>query len=172
MIIVNIPQDLGYGLTEYMISNGWGLYQNQNGEYICEGVGEDPQTLIDSYNPWPTEKAIKFAEIDVDFQHYIDSLTAGWPEGEIKTWNKQESEALALQSNPQVATPTLSMIALQRGISVSDLASRVLRDAAAFSQASGYYVGLRHKARQLVQAFPDAGDYHRLPELWSIKFKE
>jgi hypothetical protein len=161
----------GYGLHQYLSSLQCYL-EEQDGVWICNKPDEEVNALIDSYNPWSKEKAAKFAEIDVDFQHYIDSLTAGWPEGEIKTWNKQESEALALQSNPQAATPTLSMIALQRGISVSDLASRVLRDAAAFSQASGYYVGLRHKARQLVQAFPDAGDYHRLPELWSIKFKE
>ncbi len=164
-------QDKGFGLFLHLEKNGVFL-EELDGVWSSRSDHSLVNALIEAYNPWAKEKAAKFAEIDVDFQHYIDSLTAGWPEGEIKTWNKQESEALALQSNPQAATPTLSMIALQRGISVSDLASRVLRDAAAFSQASGYYVGLRHKARQRVQAFPDAGDYHRLPELWSIKFKE
>jgi len=161
----------GYGLHTYLNTQQCYL-EEQDGVWVCNKPDEEVNVLIEAYNPWPKEKAKKFAEIDIDFQHYIDSLTAGWPEGEIKTWSKQEAEALALQDNLQAVTPTLSMIALQRGISVSDLASRVLRDAAAFSQASGYYVGLRHKARQLVQAFPDAGDYHRLPELWSIKFKE
>ena len=164
-------QDKGFNLFIHLENNGV-ILEQQDGVWISNSPDNVVNALIESYNPWSVEKAKKFAEINIDFQHHIDSLTAGWPEGEIKTWNKQEAEALALQSNPQAATPTLSMIALQRGIAVPDLASRVLRDAAAFSQASGYYVGLRHKARQLVQAFPNEGDYHRLPELWSIKFKE
>lgn len=162
----------GFDLHTHLSENGCLIEQQQDGTWTSNLSDEDTNNLMESYNPWVKEKANKFAEIDKDFQRYIDGLTAGWPEGEIKTWNKQEAEALALQSNPQAITPTLTMIATQRGLTVPELASRVLRDATAFSQASGYYVGLRHKARQLVQALPDAGDYHRLPELWSIKFKE
>lgn len=171
MIKVHIYCDLGYGLSKYMEDRGWFLYQDQDGNHICEGYGQDPQMLIDSYNPWPIEKAIKFAEIDEAFQSKIDSLTAGWPEGEIKTWTKQETEAILLQSNPNAVTPTLSIIAATRGISVTELASRVLRDAALFTQATAYYVGLRHKARQKVQALPDTGEYHRLSELYNIHFE-
>jgi hypothetical protein len=64
----------------------------------------------------------------------------------------------------------LTTIAATRGITVSELANRVIRDADAFTNASAYYVGLRHKARQRVQALPDSGSFERLPELWLIKF--
>jgi hypothetical protein len=64
----------------------------------------------------------------------------------------------------------LTTIAATRGITVSELANRVVRDADAFTNASAYYVGLRHKARQRVQALPDSGSFERLPELWLIKF--
>lgn len=159
----------GNSLHDFLASHQCYL-EERDGVWICNKSDEEVNTLIASYNPWSKEKAAKFAEIDADFQHSIDSLTAGWPEGEIKTWNKQEAEALTLQQNPNAVTPTLSMIAIQRGITVPELASRVLRDAAAFSQASGYYVGLRHKARQLVQALPNEGSYERLQELYNIKF--
>jgi hypothetical protein len=161
----------GNSLHDFLVSQQCYL-EERDGVWICNKSDEEVNTLIASYNPWSKEKAAKFAEIDADFQHSIDSLTDGWPEGEIKTWERQEKEALALQSNPAAPTPFLATVANQRGITVAELATRVIRDSIAFSNASAYYVGLRHKARQLVQAFPDAGDYHRLPELWSIKFKE
>ncbi len=160
----------GFGLHQYLADNGCFLEQNQDGTWVSNLSEEATNILMDNYNPWTKEKANKLIEIDLAFQKTIDSLTAGWPEGEIKTWAKQETEALALQSNPTVSTPFLTMIAAQRGITVADLASRVLRDSAAFSAASAYYVGLRHKARQLVQALPNEGSYERLQELYDIKF--
>jgi len=164
-------QDKGFNLFTYLEKNGI-ILEQQDGEWVSNSPDELVNQFIESYNPWAAEKAKKFAEIDVDFQHCIDSLTAGWPEGEIKTWERQEKEALTLQSNPTAPTPFLATVANQRGITIAELATRVIRDSIAFSNASAYYVGLRHKARQLVQAFPNEGEYHRLPELWSIKFKE
>lgn len=160
----------GFGLHQHLANNACYLEQNQDGSWVSNLSDEATNGLIQSYNPWVKEKANKFAEIDIAFQKTIDGLTAGWPEGEIKTWAKQETEAIALQSNPAAITPFLTMIAAQRGITVPDLASRVLRDSTAFSNASAYYVGLRHKARQLVQALPNEGSYERLQELYNIKF--
>jgi hypothetical protein len=164
-------QDKGFGLFLFLEKQGVFL-EELDGKWSANAPDDLVSQLIDEYNPWPKEKAAKFSEIDVDFQHHIDSLTAGWPEGEIKTWERQEKEAIALQSNSAAPTPFLATVANQRGITVAELATRVIRDSIAFSNASAYYVGLRHKARQRVQALPDNGDYHRLPELWSIKFKE
>ncbi len=163
----------GEGLSNYLASFGIELAEVYNGGIAVwqSNVSDDlVNAKIQEYNPWTIEKAHKYAEIDAAFQQAVDNLTAGWPEGEIKTWSKQESEALALQANPAAITPTLSMIAAQRGITVAELANRVLRDATAFSQASGYYVGLRHKARQKVQSLPNEGSYERLQELQAIKF--
>lgn len=166
-------QNKGEGLLQYLSRNGIMLYWI-NDVIHCEksDVITDDQVndLIESYNPWPKEKAAKLLEIDEDFQKAINNLTAGWPEGEIKTWERQEKEALLLQSNPTASTPFLATVASQRGITVAELASRVIRDSLAFSNASAYYVGLRHKARQLVQALPNEGSYERLQELYDIKF--
>jgi hypothetical protein len=159
----------GNSLHDFLTSQQCYLEQ-RDGVWICNKSDEEVNTLILSYNPWSKEKSTKFAEIDADFQHSIDSLTAGWPEGEIKTWERQEKEALLLQDNPTASTPFLATVASQRGITVAELASRVIRDSIAFSNASAYYVGLRHKARQLVQALPNEGSYERLQELYNIKF--
>ena len=166
-------QDKGIGLTVWLDQQGVILEQAfTDGVGVWQSNVPDDQinALIEQYNPWVYVKADKLAEIDEDFQKTIDGLTAGWPEGEIKTWERQEKEALLLQDNPVAPTPFLVTVASQRGITVAELASRVIRDSVAFSNASAYYVGLRHKARQLVQALPNEGSYERLQELHSIKF--
>ena len=160
----------GFGLHEYLLKNGCHLEQNQDGTWVSNLPDDITNELITDYNPWIIEKAKKLVEIDEVFQKTIDSLTSGWPEGEIKTWERQEKEALLLQSNPTAATPFLATVASQRGITVAELATRVIRDSIAFSNASAYYVGLRHKARQLVQALPNESSYERLQELYAIKF--
>lgn len=167
-MIVSIPEDLGYGLTEYLQGLGVSLYQKNN-TWHADGDG-DIQGLIDSYNPWPIEKAKKFAEIDSDFEEAVTALIAGWPAHEMQTWSKQEAEARAFALDPMQQTPMLSLIAATRGLTVAELASRVIRDADSFTNASAYYVGLRHQARQLVQALPDFGQHGMLADLWSIRF--
>ncbi|TXH98123.1 MAG: hypothetical protein E6Q75_02445 [Rheinheimera sp.] len=159
----------GYSMHEWLRSQGIDI--SQYGTVWTANAPDDVvNVLIEQYNPWPAEKAAKFAEIDADFEAAVSSLTAGWPQHEIQTWSKQESEARALAANPSTPTPMLSTIAATRGLTVAELAQRVIRDADAFTNASAYYVGLRHKARQRVQALPDSDDINRLPELWAIKF--
>ncbi|HCU66156.1 MAG TPA: hypothetical protein DF774_10395 [Rheinheimera sp.] len=159
----------GYGLHQMLAAQGIEL-RNVDGVWIANAPDDQVNQLIADYNPWPPEKATKFAEIDQAFESAVSSLTAGWPQHEIQTWNKQEAEARALVAKPDAPTPMLSTIAATRGLTVPELAQRVIRDADAFTAASANFVGLRHKARQLVQALPDAGDYQRLAELFDIKF--
>lgn len=159
----------GYSMHQWLIQQG--VHLSQKSGVWCANVSDEmANQLISAYNPWPAEKSAKFAEIDADFESAVAALTAGWPQHEIQTWSKQEAEARALTANADAPTPMLSTIAATRGITAAELAQRVIRDADAFTNASAYYVGLRHKARQLVQLLPDNGDYHRLPELWAIKF--
>lgn len=159
----------GYAMHEWLSSQGVNLV-NRDGVFVSNAPDEQVNQLIAGYNPWPAEKAVKFAEIDSDFESAVSSLTAGWPQHEIQTWSKQEAEARAFTANPASPTPMLATIASTRGLTVAELAQRVIRDADAFTNASAYYVGLRHKARQRVQALPDSGAIDILPELWAIKF--
>lgn len=163
--------DKGAGLTDWLASQNI-ILEQRDGVWISNVSDDIINPLIVSYNPWTTEKAKMFAKIDEDFQKHTNALTAGWPEGEIKTWSIQQEEAKKYIADNSTATPMLSIIAATRGLTVLELATRVNRDATAFAQASAYYVGLRHVARQKIQAFPNEGEYHRLPDLWSIKFKE
>lgn len=163
-MIVIIKQDLGQHLTDYMAENGWFLYQNQNGDFICEGAGEDPQSLIDSYNPWPAEKALKLAEINKWFADAVNQLTAGIPQEEKDSWGVQISEA-----NGLVPIQMLPVMAAARGITLDELVAKVKSKAALFAQYYGAIQGKRDKAEDLIKSLPDSGSIERLPELWAIK---
>ncbi len=164
MIKVNLNQCLGSGLTDYLLSNGWQLYQNQDGDFICEGAGDNPQSLINSYSPWPLEKAIKLLEINSWFQSEVEKLTAGTTQAERDSWSVQISEAYGYRPISMLAA-----MAQARGIEVETLVMKVKAKAELFSVVYGRLQGAKDALEDKVKALPDAGELHRLAELWAIK---
>lgn len=163
-MIVIIEQDLGQHLTDYMSENGWFLYQNQDGEFICEGEGEDPQLLIDSYNPWGAEKTKKLLEINSWFQSEVEKLTAGTTQAERDSWSVQISEAYGHRPISMLAA-----MAEARGIEVETLVMKVKAKAELFSVLYGSLQGAKDALEDKVKALPDEGELHRLAELWAVK---
>lgn len=164
MIKVHISQNLGVGLPIFLESNGWLFFRDQSGEYFCDGEGADPQQLIDSYNPWPAEKAAKLAEINEWFSASVSQLTAGIPQEEKDSWSVQVNEA-----NGLVPMQMLPIMAAARGITLNELVAKVKAKAALFAQYYGEIQGKRDRAEDLIKSLPDSGSIERLPELWSIK---
>lgn len=164
IIKVNLHQCLGSGLTNYLLNNGWQLYQNQHGEFICEGEGLEPQPLIDSYNPWSHEKAIKLLEINSWFQSEVEKLTAGTTQAERDSWSVQISEAYGYRPIAMLAA-----MAEARGIEVETLVMKVKAKAELFSVLYGSLQGAKDALEDKVKALPEEGELHRLPELWALK---
>ena len=86
-------------------------------------------------------KTAKLSEINAAADRAIATLTATYPDREISTFDKQESEARAYAADPTASTPLLSALAEARGISLPDLVERVLAKADAFAVASGSIIG-------------------------------
>lgn len=164
MIKVNLNKCLGSGLTDYLLKRGWQFYQNQDGEFICEGAGDNPQSLIDAYNPWPHEKAIKLLEINTWFQSEVEKLTTGTTQAERDSWSVQISEAYG---NRPIAM--LAAMAQARGIDVDTLVMKVKAKAELFSVVYGSLQGAKDALEDKVKALPNEGELHRLPELWTLK---
>ncbi len=96
--------------------------------------------------PTPTldeVKAAKLSEINAAADKAIASLTAAYPDREISTFDKQESEARAYAANPTASTPLLSALARARGIELSELVQRVIAKADILAMASGSIIGQR-----------------------------
>lgn len=97
-------------------------------------------------------KAAKLSEINAAADRAIATLTATYPDREISTFDKQESEARAYAADPTASTPLLSALAEARGISLPDLVERVLAKADAFAVASGYIIGQRQALEDRLDA--------------------
>lgn len=152
----------GAGLHEFLTANGV-LLENCDGGWIANQPAETVNALIDSYNPWPVEKAAKLAEINEWFESAVAQLTAGTTQGERDSWSVQVNEAYGIRPIAMLAA-----MADARGIPVEELIQRVKAKAEAFATYYGAIQGRRDALEDQVKAFPDAGDYHRLPELWAL----
>lgn len=105
--------------------------------------------------PVPTlkqTKAVKLSEINRAADAAIATLTATYPDREISTFDKQESEARAYVADATASTPLLSALAEARGISLPDLVERVLAKADAFAVASGSIIGQRQALEDRLDA--------------------
>ena len=97
-------------------------------------------------------KAAKLSEINAAADRAIATLTATYPDRELATFDKQESEARAYAADPTASTPLLSALAQARGISLPDLVERVLAKADAFAVASGSIIGQRQALEDRLDA--------------------
>lgn len=97
-------------------------------------------------------KAAKLSEINAAADKAIASLTAAYPDREISTFDKQESEARAYAANPTASTPLLSALAQARGVPLDELVRRVLAKADAFAVASGSIIGQRQALEDRLDA--------------------
>jgi len=123
---------------------------NHNGCLYSQFTVEDaqkagiPQTVIDKA-AFNHEKSLKLAEINIQAQKELSSFTATYPEGEVSTFDKQESEAKAFIADNTADTPLLDALATNREIDKAELATRIVTKATAFSAASGAIIGKRQK---------------------------
>ena len=88
-------------------------------------------------------KAAKLSEINAAADRAIATLTATYPDRELATFDKQESEARAYAADATASTPLLSALAQARGFPLDELVRRVLAKADAFAVASGSIIGQR-----------------------------
>src|SRR5450830_1350663 len=106
--------------------------------------------------PLADVKAAKLAELSEAFTQRIAVIRAGYPDDEITSWPEQKVEATAFTADPSANVPLLSHMAAARGITVADLAARVLANAAAWATMSGGLIGKRQKYEDAVNAAADA----------------
>ena len=140
-----------------------GSFVTNNGTYHVPNEGEwadqwaelqaqyeaDPSQFEQLVDPEPVPltleeaKVAKLAEINAACQSTLEALTPTYPERELTTFDKQESEARAYLADAKASTPLLSALAAARGIELADLVQRVIAKADAFAVASGSIIGQR-----------------------------
>lgn len=86
------------------------------------------------------------------FEQRAEAISGKYPWFERDTWQDQEAEALAYQADSNAPSPLLTGIATQRGITVSELAQRVIANAAAWRAAAPALCGQRQAASDQIEA--------------------
>lgn len=86
------------------------------------------------------------------FEERANTIAGRYPWFERDTWQDQEHEALAYQADPNAPTPLLTGIATQRGITVAELAQRVIANAAAWRAVAPDLCGQRQAAADQINA--------------------
>ena len=99
--------------------------------------------------PVPLEQAKHMAveQVNEHYQQQAEQLIGKYPGFELQTWQDQEREALEYQqwngTGEAPSTPVLTAIATARGITVSELAIRVIANATAWRQIAPQLAGQR-----------------------------
>jgi hypothetical protein len=100
-------------------------------------------------------KAAKLSTLAAQFSARMAAIKAGYPDEEVQSWFEQKAEALAYTADPTSTVPLLSAMATARGITVADLAARVLANAAAWAVTSGAIIGRRQALEDAVAVATD-----------------
>lgn len=140
----------------------------------------DFQEFIDAWNmpaplpikPAPSSDEMKagaLSRINAAYQASVDALTAGYPDGEIASWPKQEEEARAYVANNSASTPWMDAAVAARGITKADLATKIIANADLFTAASGQLSGKRQRLRDQILALGDSVTQAQLDAIqWGI----
>lgn len=97
-------------------------------------------------------KTNKRHEIDSGFERHVSVIKRPYPEGERDTWPAQLLEAQSYKRDPTSPTPLLASMAVERNMTVEQLAERVLAKYAEFRNVVGPAVGRRHALLAQVEA--------------------
>jgi len=130
---------------------------------IGGGIGDlwDGESFSKPVIPEPTFDDLKIQtleKINDLFAKETAAIKGGVMQEEIDTFNTQEKEALAYQSDNTAIVPLISGLASVRGLTVAELAERVLAHAEAYKFAIAQVMGKKHALEDMVDAAVDIDD--------------
>lgn len=101
----------------------------------------------------------KRREIMAEYKAAVALISAGYDVHEIDSWPQQSAEAHAYTLDAESSTPLLSALATEQGLTVSDVAAKVLLKESIYKTAYGVALG-RKKSRlaALAAIDPEAPD--------------
>ncbi|MCG8639049.1 MAG: hypothetical protein MI862_04905, partial [Desulfobacterales bacterium] len=92
-------------------------------------------------------RADKQSQIDIAFEAGVKAIKSGILQAEIDTFEVQEKEAIAFQGGVAAeVVPFITALAAARGLTVSELATRILAKADAYKNLMAPVLGRKHKA--------------------------
>lgn len=111
-----------------------------------------------------TAQAGALARINAAYQGAINTITAGYPEGEVMNWPKQEAEARAWLLDADAATPWIDGAVAGRSITKAELVDKIIANATLFARLHGKLTGKRQNLRDRIAAL-DSPHRQQLDEI-------
>lgn len=146
------------------------LKENSNGSFTqgYKVVALPPEVVAANL---VAAKGEKLTEANALCDAELRALVAKYPDMEISTFAKQESEARALAQDLTAEAPFLSALAANRGLALQELAIRVLAHAEAFGQASGVVIGQRQAIEDRIEAATDFAQLDAVEIAYTLPWK-
>jgi hypothetical protein len=113
---------------------------------------EPPVAIDPSPRPAAELAETKRTAINAYAQRAASAITDKYPPFEITTFEAQEREARAWLADQSADTPNLSLIAMRRGIELTDLANRVIQKADLFRPFTADLMGRRQALEDQLDA--------------------
>lgn len=157
------------------------MYQATDGDFVYNTVTGDfinpqnPDYLAwlaagNTLTPLPASYRIakKKAAISGAAEMEISAIKSGYPESEVLSWSKQETEARAYLANNAAAVPLLDAMSGARAMSKAELAARIVAKSDAFAVLSGAVIGKRQKLEDQIDALGNNATQQQLDAIqWS-----
>lgn len=99
--------------------------------------------LVASYADVPMWEERKRDEIRALAESALMELSKKYPEREVSTFTQQELEARAFLADSSSSAPLITAIAAERGITVAELAAKIVANADEYAQKAGKIIGRR-----------------------------
>lgn len=145
----------GAGLHSHIAENGFSLEQIDGVWISSDDLAV--QVLIDDYDPLTPAKLEAKARLTEQAEKSLSAIYNQYPGFERQTWADQESEARNWVNDNAVATPTVSALALQRGVDKEILMAKIIANADAWRQLAATYAGERQRLEDLID---DSNDFN------------
>ena len=150
-----IGQKINKPVQDWQTYTRAALWCNANSAVI-EDRGEYYEIVALPQTQEPTleeVKAKKLAEINAACDRILSDAASTYPETEILTFDQQTAEAKAYQASGKTEdAPLLSALAQGRGMTLDELAKRVIAKHTAFTALSGYVIGQRQALEDRLNA--------------------
>lgn len=106
-------------------------------------IAQADGTWVEENSELDRARSAKLAEINAACDALLGSAVYDYPASEVQTFSQQTAEAQAYLADPAVIPPLLSVLAQMRGITLDELAERVMAKHEMFSMLAGFVIGQR-----------------------------
>ena len=150
-----VPESF-YGSTVHKIFDNKGNFGYFPPDGTVKMNGPQPTTYhkAEPDGTWTPDidhaRSAKLFEINATYDAATSGLVATYPQTELLSFDKQESEARAWTADNSAETPLVDMLAAGRQIDKAELIRRIIDKADAFALATGYLTGQRQRYEDLL----------------------